>query len=1045
MRSPATCLVMLVFLLLPASVFAQASLTGIVRDTSGAVLPGVTVEASSAALIEKTRSAVTDGSGQYRIIDLRAGTYTIVFTLPGFTTVTRDNVQLSGTQTVTIPAEMRVGGLEETLTVTGETPVVDTQSVRREVVIDNGLIQTIPASRAAGALLNATPGLTVDNNGIALSPTMTFFSANGGANNEGRMAVNGMTVGAARSGGVSSYVYDAVGVEEVSIRVGGGLGETDTGGPIMNIIPRSGGNTFAGSAFTSIAGDWSRGNNLNDELRAVGLTETPGIIRAHDASFSLGGPILRDRLWFFGSYRNLDTQTAVEGITANANAGNAARWDWMSSPVNARLVQDRQMATGRFTGQAGKSRIQVNYEYQKRCEGTPLTTAGEGCHNRGEDWVGLGTTTQSPEATGTAGRGYFEWPFHLTQGQWTLPVNNKLLLDANMTFFRYNPAFGFPPPDGITNMIPVTEQSAALACTNANPALRHPGCTAENAATLRWAPSANYVYRGLEQWGYAEGATNAYNAGASYVTGSHSLRAGYQQYWLRQLDRTIAAENQLAYRFNQGVPNRVTYRLPEWSRNSITQLYGVFIQDQYTRGRMSLSGALRWDRASSYAPVEGNGVSMTSRFNASPISINETKGVDAYNDLSPRVGFAYDVFGNGKTAVKLRWGKYLGFASNDPPFTSTNPAATLVATVNRGWTDNDGDRVVDCDLLNTAAQSPATGSVDTCVAVTGNDANFGKIGSATIVDPELLKGWGVRTHDYQTEVTLQQEVLPRLSAEVSYIHRTFHGFFVTNDLNRNPETDWVNYTVTVPSDSRLPGGGGYPVTVFVANTTRPAQNFLTPESTYADGGKERDSFYDGINYSVNARLQNGLFASVGAQTGRRIDDRCGVVTNYNNAVAGTPAGPNPRNCRDIDPWETTIRGLGSYTIPKVDVVVSATVRSQPPLAVNAQWQIPNTMIRDLLGFLPPGLLATGNSNVDLTDSDNRLFGEGRRTQVDMRFAKVLRFGRTRTDIGVDLWNLLNTNYATSYEDTFTVGSDTFMTPEAIYAPRFVRLNFTVNF
>ena len=370
---------------------------------------------------------------------------------------------------------MRVGGIEETITVTGETPVVDVQSARREVVIDRDLVQSIPASRAAGALLNATPGLTVDNNGIALSPTMTFFSANGGANNEGRMAVNGMTVGAARSGGVSSYVYDAVGVEEVAIRVGGGLGETDTGGPIMNIVPRSGGNTFSGTAFTSVAGDWSRGDNLNDELRAFGLTETPGIIQAHDASFSLGGPIVRDRLWFYGQYRNLDTQTAVEGITANANAGNAARWDWMSSPVNSRLVQDRMMAMGRFAAQAGRSRFNVNYEYQKRCEGTPLNVGTEGCHNRGEDWVGLGTTTQSPEATGTAGRGYFEWPFHLTQAQWTMPLNNQLLLDANMTFFRYNPAFGFPPPDGITNLIPVTEQSAALACTNANPALRHPG------------------------------------------------------------------------------------------------------------------------------------------------------------------------------------------------------------------------------------------------------------------------------------------------------------------------------------------------------------------------------------------------------------------------------------------------------------------------------------------------------------------------------------------------------------------------------------------
>jgi hypothetical protein len=1031
----------LTFLLLPAAAYAQATLTGTVRDNSGGVLPGVTVEASSPALIEKVRTVVTDGTGQYRIIDLRPGTYTLTATLPGFVTVRREGIELTGTQTLAFPIEMRVGGLQETITVTGETPVVDVQSARREVVMDNNVVQTIPASRAAGALLNATPGLTVDNNGIALSPTMTFFSANGGANNEGRMSVNGMTVGAARSGGVSSYVYDAVGVEEVAVRVGGGLGETDTGGPIMNLIPRSGGNTFAGTAFTSFAGDWSRGDNLNDELRGFGLTETPGIIQAHDASISIGGPIVRDRLWFYGSYRNLDTQTAVEGITANANARDAARWDWLSSPVNARLVQDRQMAIGRFAGQAGRSRIQVNYEYQKRCEGTPLEVGTEGCHNRGDDWVGLGTTTQSPEATGTAGRGYFEWPFHLTQGQWTMPVSNRLLLEANATWFRYNPAFGFPPPDGITDLIPVQEQSAALACTNADPARRHPGCNAENADSLRWAPSANYTYRGLEQWGYAEGATNSYNGSASYVTGSHNLKVGYQNYWLRQLDETIAAENQLAYRFNQGVPNRVTFRLPTWSRNSITKLHGVFVQDQYTRGRMTLSGALRWDRASSYAPVEGNGVATTSRFNAAPITIEKTQGVDAYNDLSPRVGVAYDIFGNGRTALKLRWGRYLGFASNDPPFTSTNPAATLVANVNRDWTDNDGDRVVDCDLLNPAAQGPASGQVDTCPALTGNNANFGRIGSATIVDPELLKGWGVRTHDYQTEVTLQQEVLPRVSAEVGYVRRTFHGFFVTNDLNRDHQTDWVNYTVTVPSDPRLPNGGNYPVTVYVANTTRAAQNFLTPESTYGDGGKERDAFYDGVNFNVNARLPNGLFVSLGTQTGRRVDDRCHVVVNFNNGTTG----PNPRNCRDSDPWETTIRGLGSYTIPKVDVLVSATLRSQPALAINAQWQIPNTMVRDLLGFLPPGVTATGNTNIDLTDSDHRLFGEGRRTQVDMRFAKVLRFGRTRTDVGVDLWNVFNTNYATGYEDTFTLGSDTFGTPESVYPPRFVRLNFTVNF
>jgi hypothetical protein len=1041
-------------LLLPSVAFAQATLTGTVRDASGAVLPGVTVEAASPALIEKAKTVVTDASGQYRIVDLRPGTYSLTFTLTGFNVVKRENVVLSGSQVLTIPAEMTVGALQETITVTGETPVVDVQSARREVVLDSEVINTIPATRAAGALLNVTPGLTVDNNGIALSPTMTFFSANGGANNEGRMSVNGMTVGAARSGGVSSYVYDAVGVEEVAVRVGGGLGETDTGGPIMNLIPKSGGNRFTGTAFGSFAGDWSKGDNLNDELRAVGLEQTPGIIHAHDVSLSIGGPILRDRLWFYGSYRTLDTQTAVEGVTANANVGLASRWDWLPSDIDSRLVQDRQMMIGRFAGQAGKSRIQVNYEYQHRCEGTPLGVDTEGCHKRGSDWVGLGTTTQSPESTQSAGRGYFDWPFHLTQGQWTLPATSKLLLEANMTIFRYNPAFGFPPPDGITTLIPVTEQSSALRCGN----LSTPGCAeAADPSTLRWAPRANYVYRGIDQWGRAEGATNSYTGSASYVTGSHSAKIGYQYYWLRQLDNTIAAENQIAYRFNQGVPNQVTYRLPEWSRNSITQLNGAYAQDQYTRNRLTLSGALRWDRASSYAPVENNGVSMTSRFNAAPITIDKTPGVDAYNDISPRIGVAYDVFGNGKTAVKFRWGRYLGFASNDPPFTSTNPAATLVASVSRNWTDSNGNKAVDCDLLNVASQNLSASGGDVCGVVTGNSANFGKIGAATIVDPELLTGWGVRTHDYQTEVTLQQELLPRVSAQLSYNHRTFHGFFVTQDINRDVATDYAHYTITAPSDPRLPDGGGYPVTVYVATVTGAAQNFLTPESTYADNGEEHKAYFDGVNFDVNARLRGGLFGSIGTQTGRRVDDRC----NVQGFLTGS-GGPNPRGCYDADPWQTTIRGLASYTVPKIDVLISATVRSQPPLAQSVNWQIPNTVLQSMGGVLAPGALPTGNTTIAVVgtagagvtqgrrDSNDqvRLFADNRRTQIDMRFAKVVRFGRTRTDIGVDLWNLLNTNYATDYEDTYSftqANGGTWLNPTAVYPPRFVRLNFTVNF
>jgi hypothetical protein len=147
--------------LLPSLAFAQGTLTGVVRDASGGVLPGVTVEAASPALTEKVRTAVTDGSGQYRLIDLTPGTYSLTVTLPGFSTVKREGIVLGGSAILTIPIELRVGGLEETITVTGETPVVDVQSVRRETVLSSDTIAAIPATRTVGSLLNATWTTTV--------------------------------------------------------------------------------------------------------------------------------------------------------------------------------------------------------------------------------------------------------------------------------------------------------------------------------------------------------------------------------------------------------------------------------------------------------------------------------------------------------------------------------------------------------------------------------------------------------------------------------------------------------------------------------------------------------------------------------------------------------------------------------------------------------------------------------------------------------------------------------------------------------------------
>jgi hypothetical protein len=263
--------------------------------------------------------------------------------------------------------------------------------------------------------------------------------------------------------------------------------------------------------------------------------------------------------------------------------------------------------------------------------------------------------------------------------------------------------------------------------------------------------------------------------------------------------------------------------------------------------------------------------------------------------------------------------------------------------------------------------------------------------------------------------------------------------------------------LTAPSDPRLPGGGGYPIRIYQASNAAlatPASNYITFET---DFGPERTNYWHGVDLTLNARTRWGLTFSGGTSTGRSVQDRCATTVLIDS--------PDPRNCRDVDPFQTTLRGLASYTIPKIDVLVSGTVRSQPELERIANLNLPNSptspacapnpaacvTVQGLLGRLPTGSTATGTTTIALLDNDHRVYSGNRRTQIDMRVAKIVRFGSTRADIGVDLANLLNTNYTTTWDNTYqySIGNTgqggTWNNPTAIFAPRFVRLNFTVNF
>jgi hypothetical protein len=1027
----------LVALLVPAVAHAQATLAGVVRDSSDAVLPGVTVEASSPVLIEKTRSAVTDGSGQYRITELPPGTYALTITLSGFSTVKREGVEVTGSGVFAINIAMKVGTVAETITVTGETPVVDTQSARRQAVLSNDIIKALPATRSYGALLTAIPGVMVDNtanNGAMTTPFMTFFSANGGRSNEGRMMLDGLNVAASfNGGGVSTFIYDVANTEEMQVSVSGSLGEAENGGPQVNLVPKSGGNRFNGSFFYQGAGDWSSGDNLTDTLRkpvaegGSGLTAPAKVISSWDANGSGGGPIKRDKLWFYGNLRKYSTLRPVPGAYANLNAGDASKWLFVRDPnIEVRNADSRTIESFRLTSQVtARNRVSFSHEHQHRCSGSTLTASGEGCRTRGDNWVAIGNTTTAPESF----PGYHDFPYNVTQATWTSPMTSRLLLEAGYSRFQYLWAgFGIAPPDTFNSLMPVTEQTTMYG-------------------------AGNFSYRGLYDplaIAYADNDASPTNwrATASYVTGAHNMKVGYQGSYQKSLQGRVASQTQMQYRFSGGVPNAFSYYLaPRWEQNDRTATGSLFVQDQWTRNRLTLQGGLRYDRAWSFAPAEHNGTTETSRFNPQPISFAETVSVKGYNDITPRMGAAYDVFGTGKTAIKMNLGKYLQAATNDENYWANNPAGRIVTSVtNRSWTDANGNYAIDCDVSNTAQQDRRAAGGDFCGSVGGNQLNFGSANpGSTIVNPAILEGWGIRPSDWQFGVQVQQELLPRVALNVGYNRRWFQNFFVT-DNTLTTAADYDTWNLTVPQNPLLPTAGStqtyYAITQ--AASSRGAQNYQTFETDYAPA---RVQYWHGATVDVNARLRGGLTLQGGTTTGRGVRDTCALFGRLPELAGTQPISA----CSVTEPWMTQARGLVSYTVPKADVNVSVNWRSVPNAALatasngtsrNANAPVPSAVIQQSLGRAPANSVA--NVTVNMLNPA-QLYGE-RISQVDMRFAKIVRFSRIRAEVGADLLNLLNTSDVTGYIETFDwPNGATWLRPNAIVAPRFVRFNLRFDF
>jgi hypothetical protein len=1010
------CLVLVgLIVLTPSVAFAQATITGIVKDTSGAVMPGVIVEAASPALIEKVRTAITDADGQYRIIDLRGGTYSLSFSLPGFSTVRRADIELVGTFVATINAELRVGTLEETVTVTGESPIVDVQSVSRQTTLTNEVINQIPAVRSYAGLLSLMPNMVTPGGAAANSPApnMVVFGAAGGRANEGRLQVDGISVGTAFNGaGVSAYVVDVNNVQEIVLTASGGLGEAEVGGPTLNILPREGGNRISGQVYLAQVTPGMVGSNYTEELRLRGLT-TPGAFeKLWDYNFGIGGPILKDRLWYFGQLRTEGYKNTVPGMFANANAGNPNAWTYVPDRSRpAYQAASFNIFALRLTAQLNeKNKASISWDEQKPCEGAAFDQDSEACrHSESDEIICAGASpTPACSATSAPEVGAYRNTFQrVQQARWTSPLTNRFLLEAGMGTYMSRWG-GNPMPGQDPNLIRTVDQ-----CTTGVA----PGQPCEHGI-------ANITFRS-PNWGTHWTTVYNYRGSVSMVMSRHSLKAGYQGSHLGDNQTNHSNDQFLTYRLNNGVPNQFTQTINKFTRHQWVRTAAFYVQDSYTAGRFTLQGALRYDHAWSFFPEQEI---IPVRFFPQGKTYPDTPG-SSYNDLTPRGGVAMDLFGNGKTSLKFSFGRYLEAAQNAGFFITNNPIGRLSTTVARTWTDTDNDKVVDCNLMSQLAQSPATtGSIDTCGV---GSPNFGTDLPAQALDPSLTTGWAVRTGDWQWGTSVQHEVMPRVSAEFGYQHRWLLNFNAT-DNRAVSSSDYDRFSVIIPSDPRLPnGGGGELADIFnltQAAAARATDNFVT----LADRFGERKQVTNSFSLNVTARPRFGLTMQGGFNYALTNNNSCEIRA----ALPETDA---------VDPWCDAnlsllrVTALGSYTIPKIDVLLATTFRSEQGQQLAANYTA--TPANTTLGRPFSGVSQT--ITVNLVEPGS-MYGD-RANQLDLRVGKNLRFGGTRTNVGVDVFNILNANPVLTYNQAYSPTTTTYLRPNSVLQPRYVKFSAQINF